>query len=328
VIVDSACYREGRRQAIEPDSLDLSRLRDGSQPGDFLWMGLHEPDPEEMSRVAAMFGLHPLAVDDSLTDHQRPKVEPYDDMLFVVLKTLWYVEERDLVETGQVSVFLGRDFVVTVRQGSGVSLASVRADLEAREHLLGFGPAAVAYAVCDRIVDAYEEVAAELETDVDEIESSVFSPDRSPATQDTQRIYVLKREVAEVRRAVQPLRMPMQRFATASYPFVPQDSANFFRDVADHVTRVSEVVETLDMLLSTAFDAHQTRISVQQNEDMRKISAWVAIAAVGTLVAGIYGMNFDHMPELGWRFGYPFALSLMAGLCLALYWQFRRSGWL
>ncbi|CAA9330535.1 MAG: Magnesium and cobalt transport protein CorA [uncultured Nocardioidaceae bacterium] len=288
-------------------------------------MGLHEPDAVEMKQVAAMFGLHPLAVEDSLTDHQRPKVEPYDDMLFVVVKTLWYVEERDEVESGQVSVFLGQDFVVTVRQGAGVSLAAVRADLEAREHLLGFGPAAVAYAVCDRIVDGYEEVAAELEADVDEVEASVFSQDR---TQDTQRIYVLKREVAEVRRAVQPLRVPMQRFAAATYPFVPAESANFFRDVADHVTRVTDVVETLDMLLSTAFDAHLARISVQQSEDMRKISAWVAIAAVGTLVAGIYGMNFDHMPELHWRYGYAWALALMVGASLVLHRVFKRSGWL
>ena len=328
MIVDSACYREGRRQAVEPGTLDLAGLRSGAHTGDFLWLGLHEPDTTEMKDVAARFDLHPLAVEDSLTGHQRPKVEPYDDMLFVVLKTLWYVEERDQVETGQVSVFLGRDFVVTVRQGSGVSLGSVRADLEAREHLLAFGPAAVAYAVCDRVVDGYEEVAAELEADVDEVEQAVFSPDRSPSGRDTERIYVLKREVAEVRRAVQPLRAPMQRFATAAYPFVPAESANFFRDVADHVTRVSEVVETLDTLLSTAFDAHQTRISVQQNEDMRKISAWVAIAAVGTLVAGIYGMNFDHMPELHWRYGYAWALGLMATSAVLLYRVFKRSGWL
>ncbi len=325
MIVDSACYRDGRRQQVPPESLDLAGLRSRSHAGDFVWMGLHEPDAVEMKQVAAMFGLHPLAVEDSLTDHQRPKVEPYDDMLFVVVKTLWYVEERDEVESGQVSVFLGQDFVVTVRQGAGVSLAAVRADLEAREHLLGFGPAAVAYAVCDRIVDGYEEVAAELEADVDEVEASVFSQDR---TQDTQRIYVLKREVAEVRRAVQPLRVPMQRFAAATYPFVPAESANFFRDVADHVTRVTDVVETLDMLLSTAFDAHLARISVQQSEDMRKISAWVAIAAVGTLVAGIYGMNFDHMPELHWRYGYAWALALMVGASLVLHRVFKRSGWL
>ena len=191
--------------------------------------------------------------------------------------------------------------------------------------MLGHGPSAVVYAVCDRVVDGYESVANMLMEDVDEVEASVFSADR---TQDTQRIYVLKREVAEVRRAVQPLRVPMQRFATASYPFVPPESSHFFRDVADHVTRVSEVIETLDMLLSTAFDAHLARISVQQNEDMRKISAWVAIAAVGTLVAGIYGMNFEHMPELRWRYGYPLVLVLLAVACLSLWRTFKRRGWL
>jgi magnesium transporter len=325
MIVDSACYRNGRRQPVEPETMDLTRLRSSSRTGDFVWMGLHEPDAAEMRQVAAMFQLHPLAVEDSVTGHQRPKVEPYDDMLFVVIKTLWYDGDRNEVETGQVAIFLGRDFVITVRQGTGVSLATVRADLEAREHLLAFGPAAVAYAVCDRVVDGYEEVAAELEADVDDVEASVFSPDRST---DTQRIYVLKREVAEFRRAVQPLRIPMQRFAAATYPFVPAESANFFRDVADHVTRVAEAVETLDMLLSTAFDAHLARISVQQNEDMRKISAWVAIAAVGTLVAGIYGMNFDDMPELHWRFGYAWALALMAAASVFLYRRFKRSGWL
>jgi magnesium transporter len=325
VIVDSACYRDGRRQPLEPETLDLARLRSGAHTGDFIWMGLHEPDTAEMRRVAGMFRLHPLAVEDSLTGHQRPKVEPYDDMLFVVLKTLWYDKRRDEVETGQVAIFLGRDFVITVRQGSGVSLSSVRADLEAREHLLGFGPAAVAYAVCDRIVDNYEEVAAALEDDVDEVEASVFSPER---THNTQRIYVLKREVAEVRRAVQPLRVPMLRFATGGYPFVPTESSHFFRDVADHVTRVSEVIETLDMLLSTAFDAHLARISVQQNEDMRRISAWVAIAAVGTLVAGVYGMNFTNMPELHWHYGYFYALGLMLVASVVLYRLFKKSGWL
>src|SRR4051794_19401887 len=188
--------------------------------GDFIWMGLHDPDADEMRRVAHMFDLHPLAVEDSLTTHQRPKVEPYEGMLFLVLKTLWYVDERDEVETGQVAMFIGQDFVITVRQGVGVSLANVRSDLETRSQLLSFGPAAVVYAVCDRVVDGYESVAAELETDVDEVETSVFSPQR---TRDTQRIYVLKREISEVRRAVQPLRGPMQRFASASYPLLNAD---------------------------------------------------------------------------------------------------------
>ncbi|WP_148572358.1 magnesium and cobalt transport protein CorA [Nocardioides caldifontis] len=325
MIVDSALYSGGERHDVTLDDGALGRFRASCAEGDFIWVGLHEPDAGQMAEMARIFGLHHLAVEDAMTPRQRPKVEPYDDMLFVVLKTLWYVDERDEVETGQVAMFIGSDFVVTVRQGAGVELSSVRHDLEDRPHLHGHGPSAVVYSVADRIVDGYEEVAAELETDVDEVEASVFSPQR---TQDSQRIYVLKREIAEVRRAVHPLRGPMQRFAVTSYPFLHEASGTFFRDIADHVSRVAEVVDSLDSLLSTAFEAHLARIQVQQNEDMRKISAWVAIAGVCTLVAGIYGMNFVHMPELEWELGYPFALALMVGSSVLLYRLFKRSGWL
>jgi magnesium transporter len=325
MIVDSALYSRGRRHEVELDETALKRLREQDVDGAFIWVGLHEPDAAEMERMRKVFGLHHLAVEDSLTRHQRPKVEPYDDMLFLVLKTLWYVDARDEVETGQVSMFIGPDYVVTVRQGSGVELSGVRQDLEHRSHLLGHGPSAVVYSVCDRVVDGYEEVAAELETDVDEVEESVFSPGRS---RDSRRIYVLKRELLEMRRAVHPLRLPMRRFAAVSYDLLHEDSGTFFRDIADHVTRVAENVDSLDALLSTALDAHLARISVEQNEDMRRISAWVAIAAVGTLVAGVYGMNFEHMPELGWRYGYAYAWGIMLAASLVLYRIFKRSGWL
>lgn len=329
MIVDSAWYRDGVRHPLDFDEEALRQLRwrfDREADNDgFVWVGLRDPEPAEMQRLADVFDLHPLAVEDALSAHQRPKVEPYDDMLFVVIKTLWYVDERDEVETGQVSMFIGHDFVVTVRQGEGLGLAGVRQDLEERTHLHGHGPSAVVYSVCDRIVDGYEEVAAELEKDVDEVEESVFSPGR---TQDSRRIYVLKREIAEFRRAVHPLRVPMQRFAATSYPHLHEDSGTFFRDIADHVVRVSEAVDELDQLLSAAFEAHLALINVAQNEDMRRISAWVAIAAVGTLVAGVYGMNFQDMPELGWRFGYAWALALMVVPGVVLYRIFRRSGWL
>ncbi len=325
MIVDSALYSGGGRHDVSLDDDVLARFRASCQAGDFIWVGLHEPDEAEMDELAKVFGLHHLAVEDAMTARQRPKVELYDDMLFVVLKTLWYVNERDEVETGQVSMFVGSDFVVTVRQGAGVELSSVRHDLEDRPHLHGHGPSAVLYSVADRIVDGYEVVAAELDTDVDEVEGSVFSPER---TQDSQRIYVLKREIAEVRRAVHPLRLPMSKFADVAYPYLHEDAGPFFRDIADHVTRVHEAVENLDSLLSTAFEAHLARIQVQQNEDMRKISAWVAIAGVCTLVAGIYGMNFEHMPELEWRYGYAIVLVVMAVVCFALYRRFKRIGWL
>src|SRR4051794_15838477 len=325
MIVDSALYRDGTRQPVQLDEHAMTRLRAEQEEDGFIWVGLHEPDADEMERMSKIFGLQQLAVEDSLTSRQRPKIEPYPDMLFLVVKTLWYVDARDEVETGQVAMFIGPDFVVTVRQGAGVELSGVRHDLEARAHLLGHGPSSVIYSVCDRVVDGYEAVAGELQVDVDEVEASVFSAER---THDSQRIYVLKREIAEVRRAVQPLQAPMRRFSDAAYPYMHEGSAPFFRDIADHVTRVTEVVENLDQLLSTAFEAHNTRIQTQQNEDMRKISAWVAIAAVGTLVAGIYGMNFEHMPELGWRYGYAWALGLMALASLALYRAFKKSGWL
>jgi magnesium transporter len=317
MIVDSALYRDGARVPIAYAKDDLAQVRAAtSDQGDFVWVGMHDPTGDELDEVAKVFDLHPLAVEDALHAHQRPKLERYDDTVFLVLKTLWYVDEDDAVETGEINLFVGRDFVISVRHGEGLELHTARLGLESRTTVLGHGPSAVVYAICDRVVDSYEEVAGQLEIDVDEVEESVFSPQR---THDSRRIYVLKRELAEVRRAVNPLRDPMKRFATGSVPVITGEAAPFFRDVADHLLRVSEAVETLDSLLSTAFDAHLARISVEQNQDMRKISAWVAIAAVGTLVAGIYGMNFTYMPELRWHYGYFFALGLMVVASVVLY---------
>jgi magnesium transporter len=326
MIVDSALYRGGSRVPVDCGKDDLTTMREAAvRDEDFVWVGLHEPGPDEMQEVSRVFELHPLAVEDALHAHQRPKLERYDDALFMVLKTLWYVDEDDAVETGEINLFVGADYVITVRHGRGTELHSARSDLEAQAAVLGHGPSAVVYAVCDRVVDSYEEVAAQVEIDVDEVETSVFSPTR---TQDSQRIYILKRELAEMRRAVNPLRDPMKRLAAGSVPGIVPEAEPFFRDVADHLSRVSESVDTLDSLLSTAFDAHLARISVEQNEDMRKISAWVAIAAVGTLVAGVYGMNFNDIPELSWHFGYFYALGLMVVLSGVLYRVFKKSGWL
>jgi len=326
MIVDSALYRDGVRVRVDCHKEDLTAVRDqATGEGDFVWVGLHQPAQDELDQVAKVFSLHPLAVEDAVKAHQRPKLERYDDALFLTLKTLWYVDDNDAVETGEINMFVGRNYVVSVRHGSGAELHSARLDLEERTAVLGHGPSAVVYAICDRVVDEYESVLDSLQEDVDEVESSVFSPDR---TQDSQRIYVLKRELSEARRAVAPLREPMKRFAAGSVPLVSQEAAPFFRDVADHVIRVAENIESLDSLLSTAFDAHMARISLQQNEDMRKISAWAAIAAVGTLIAGNYGQNFDHMPELHWRYGYYMALGLMLGASFFLYRQFKKSGWL
>ncbi|NYG55846.1 magnesium/cobalt transporter CorA [Nocardioides perillae] len=326
MIVDSALYRAGQRVDVADHSPgDLRALRACAGEGDFVWVGLHEPTGPELEEVRAVFGLHELAVEDALHAHQRPKLERYDDSLFLVLKTLWYVDEDDAVETGEVNLFLGADFVVTVRHGHGGSLSRSRRDLERHQQVLAHGPAAVFYAVCDQVVDEYEAVGAALEEDVDEVEASVFSPER---TDDAARIYTLKRELAEVRRAVLPLREPMRRLAGGEVSGVAGETAPYFRDVADHLQRVAEVVDSLDALLSTAFDAYVARVQVQQNDDMRRISASVGLIAAPTLVGSVYGMNFEQMPELGWRFGYPFALAVMALSSLVVWLVARRAGWL
>ncbi|MGA8258190.1 MAG: magnesium/cobalt transporter CorA [Nocardioides sp.] len=326
MIVDSAVYRGGKRLEVECNAHDYAALRTAaSGDGDFVWVGLYQPSEMELTEVAEAFGLHPLAVEDAFKAHQRPKLELYAGSLFLVLKTLWYVDADDQVETGEINLFVGDDFVVTVRHGHGSQLQAARQFLEESESVLTHGPSSVIYAVCDTVVDAYVTVVDDLQEDVDEVESSVFSAQR---TRDSARIYTLKREIAEVRRAVLPLREPMRRFASGEVPGVDAETAPFFRDVVDHLTQAAEVVDTLDGLLSTAFDAHVAAISVQQNDDMRKISAGAALVVVPTLIAGIYGMNFDHMPELHWSFGYPFALILMGSVSGGLWWFFKRSGWL
>jgi magnesium transporter len=326
VIVDGALYRKGQRIEVDCFPHEFDKMRaEATEQGDFVWVGLYKPSEGELGDVAKSFGLHPLAVEDAIKAHQRPKLERYGDSLFLTLKTLWYVDAEDAVETGEINLFAGRDFVITVRHGRGLELHSARSRLESQSAVLDHGPSAVIYAVCDTVVDGYTDVVAELEVDVDEIETSVFSPAR---TNDSTRIYVLKREIAEVRRAVMPLREPMRKFADGLVDGVERDAAPFFRDVLDHLNQAAEIVDSLDGLLSTAFDAHLARITVQQNDDMRKISAGAALVVVPTLIAGIYGMNFKHMPELHWLLGYPFALALMVLASGLLWFLFKRSGWL
>lgn len=336
MIIDWAVYRHGHR--IHPSEREAAEEHDPSaaigaakavakrSDGAFVWVGLHDPTAEEMEAVAQVFHLHQLAVEDATVAHQRPKLERYPGThVFMVLKTLWYLDDQDAVETGEISVFVGDDFVVTVRHGQGGELAVTRRDLEEQQEVLGHGPFSVLYSVCDRVVDDYEQVAEALQNDVDEVELQVFSEVRS---RDFRRIYTLKRELAEFRRAVSPLREPLTRLAHGEVPEMNPKAAAFFRDVADHAILTTDHVENLDELLSSAHDAHMARISVQQNDDMRKISAWVAMAAVPTLLAGIYGMNFRNMPELRWHYGYFMVLGVMAVACLSLYRIFKRSGWL
>ncbi|MDF3299870.1 magnesium/cobalt transporter CorA [Streptomyces tropicalis] len=333
MIVDCAVYRDGHRIEGPDDFSDA--LAAARRAGGFVWVGLHEPSAEEFELVTEEFGLHPLAVEDALKAHQRPKLEVYDDSLFVVLKPVMYEQDSDTVSTGEIMIFLGDAFVVTVRHSDGGGLAAVRRRLEQEPEMLGKGPTSVLYAIADTVVDHYLDVATELQTDLEELEAEVFSPDGGGSRHTASRIYGFKRQITEFRRATGPLALPMSRLSGSStgtlgaaVPFVDDKARPFFRDVSDHLTRVNESVEGLDRLVSDILSAHLAQISVQQNDDMRKISAWAAMAAVPTMIAGIYGMNFDHMPELHWFWSYPTVIVVMAGLEVLLYRLFKRRGWL
>ncbi|MFH8714483.1 magnesium and cobalt transport protein CorA [Streptomyces zaomyceticus] len=327
VIVDSAIYRDGRRTDGPADLSDA--LDEARAAGDaFLWVGLHKPTEAEFDHVASEFALHPLAVEDALKAHQRPKLEVYDDSLFAVLKPVVYEPESDRVSSGELMLFIGASFVVTVRHGEGAPLAEVRRRLEADPEVLKHGPTAVLYAVSDAIVDHYLDVAGELQVDLEELEADVFAPTGGNPANTAERIYTAKRQVLEFRRASGPLAGPLARLTAGSVPFVNEESHPFFRDVNDHLLRANEQVEGLDRLLSDVLSAHLAQMGVRQNDDMRKISAWAAMAAVPTMVAGVYGMNFEHMPELHWVASYPVVIVVMVGIVVALYRLFKRRGWM
>jgi magnesium transporter len=326
-ILDCAVYEQGERRKGD---LDLSEAYEaGRENGDgasrFVWIGLKEPSPEEFDSVAREFHLHELAVEDAIKAHQRPKIEDYDGTLFVVLKTASYHDDTETVEIGEILVFVGDGFIVTVRHGSASALDEVRRSAESRPDLLRCGPGYVLHGIVDHVVDDYEPVLAGIEDDIEELEEQVFSPQR---INPTERIYKLKREVLQMHRATAPLVEPLDKLAKGAYDPVHPDIHEYFRDVYDHVVRANETVDGYRETLNGILDANTAQVSVRQNEDMRKISAWVAILAVPTMLAGIYGMNFEHMPELTWTFGYPAALVLMAVLCISLYRYFKRVGWL
>ncbi|MCT2588733.1 magnesium/cobalt transporter CorA [Streptomyces sp. N2-109] len=327
VIVDCALYRDGRRSE-GPSAFSAALTQAREAPDAFLWIGLYEPTQEEFARVTSAFRLHPLAVEDALAAHQRPKLEIYDDSLFLVLKPVSYEERTGAVSTDELMVFVGDSFVVTVRHGETNPLGAVRERLEREPQVLRHGPTAVMYAVSDAVVDDYTEVAAELQVDLDELEEEVFTPGGVSRGKVAERIYASKRQLLEFRRAVGPLSEPMERLTRAGVPFVPKHSRPFFRDISDHLIRVNEQVEGLDRLLSDILYAQLAQMGVRQNDDMRKISAWAAMFAVPTMIAGVYGMNFEHMPELGWPWTYPAVIALMLGACLLLFRFFKRRGWL
>ena len=329
-VVDCAVYIDGKRlegRWNHRDAIAEVRRREEG----FVWVGLHEPDAEQIDDIAEVYGLHPLAVEDAVHAHQRPKIERYDEMVFSVFKTVRYVAHaspttaNEIVESGELMCFVWKDFVITVRHGQHSGLRRVRRMLEDEPEHLALGPAAVLHSIADHIVDAYLDVSAAVEGDIDTIEAEVFAPYSALGAD---QIYLMKREVLELRRAVQPLVTPLRRLSEGYSPLVPTEVRSYFRDVDDHLATVSERVAQFDELLTTLVDAVLAKITLRQNNDMRKITAYAALLAVPTMFAGIYGMNFDYMPELHWTFGYPLVIVVILVICGWLFRTFRRNRWL
>ncbi|WP_189321346.1 magnesium and cobalt transport protein CorA [Streptomyces flaveus] len=330
-VVNCVAYEDGTRV---PGGRDLvETVEQISKAGDgFVWLGLHEPTEAEFAGIAELFDLHPLAVEDAVDAHQRPKLERYGETLFAVFKTVCYVEHTELtatsevVNTGEIMVFVGHHFVITVRHGRHGSLGPLREELEADPQQLAKGPAAVLHAIADHVVDDYLNVTDSVQADIDQVETDVFSANGARA--DPGRIYQLKRELLELKRAVAPLNRPLMDLATRPIRVVDPEIQAYFRDVSDHLLRATEQIAAFDELLNSILQAHLAQVSVAQNEDMRKITAWAALIAVPTMVCGVYGMNFEHMPELHWKLGYPMTLGVIATACFVLYRGFKRNGWL
>lgn len=326
MIVDCAVYTKGARR---PGTLDLiDALEAASDPDSFVWVGLYEPDEQEFEAVREEFALHELAVEDAVKAHQRPKIEVYDEDLFVVLKTARYDDERESVEFAELQLFIGDSYVVTVRHGEASALSDVRRSIEADLDRIRCGPMAVLHAVIDRVVDDYSPVIQGLDNDMAEIEDAVFATDRPRGFDPSQRIFKLKREVLDFYRNTEPLMEPISRLAAGQIPGAHPELGTYFRDVEDHLKRTVSAVSHYRDLLTDVLDANLAQVTVRQNDDMRTISAWLAIGGFPTVLGAIYGMNFENMPELEQRLGYPLVMLLMLGICLYLYRRFKRIGWL
>jgi len=323
MIVDYALYQNGHRYT-EPSNLPelISKAR---AEGGFVWLGLAEPTQMEFDKIVGDFRFHPLAIEDAINAKQRPKFEEYPGVQFCVLKTVFYDEVKSLVSTGEIFCFIGEYFIVVVRHGDGAPLQNTRHALESNPEHLAKGPYAVLHAVIDHVIDCYIDIAAELEADVVQVENDVFNERKKT---NSAAIYFLKREIIEFRHAIDPLLSPLQKLASEGAAHVPNTLTPFFRDTLDHLSRASDAAAGLDSLLVSALQADMAHVQVQQNADMRKITSYVALASVPTMVAGIYGMNFDVMPELRWKFGYPLVVGSLVLVTAILYRKFKKSGWL
>lgn len=347
--VDCGVYVDGFRQpGVYTHAQALARVREiplagadaagaGAAATDhhsqnaFVWIGLHEPNEHQMKELGEIFGLHPLAIEDAVLAHQRPKLERYDETLFLVLKTVNYVPHesmalaREIVETGEIMIFVGKDFVITVRHGEHGGLSDVRKRLDADPEKMRLGPYVVMHAIADRIVDHYLAVAGLMAVDIDAIEETAFAPD---SRTDIEPIYLIKREVVEFRRCVNPLAVPFHRMQTEHKDLIAKEVRRYLRDVADHQAQAADQISSYNEMLSSLVQAALAQVGMQQNVDMRKISAWAGLIAVPTMIAGIYGMNFEFMPELHWAWGYLMVITVMVAICVLLYRNFRRRNWL
>lgn len=322
MITGREIYVEGKKT----DSTDLKEMRETCRRrGGMAWVSLEEPTEEELVSVADEFGFHPLAVEDAVEAHQRPKVEHYGETIFVVLRSAKYLDETESVVFGEVHLFVGRDFVVTVRHGGTESLSAVKRGLESEPEMLGRGPLAVLYAVMDHVVDGYSPVLDGLENDIDEVEAEVFagSADGKPS----QRVYLLSRQIMQFHRVTRPMSEALDGLREENV-LSDREMRRYFRDVRDHSSRVNERVEGLRDLVSNILSVNLSIVGAEQNDQTKRISAWAAILIVPTIVTGIYGMNFDYMPELAFPFGYPASLVLMFAISFFLYRSFKRRGWL
>ncbi|GGQ72026.1 magnesium and cobalt transport protein CorA [Streptomyces asoensis] len=337
-IVRAVLYRDGVR-VLAPATLSETYRALREQPSGMAWIGLARPTESELHSLAAEFGLHPLAVEDAKEAHQRPKLERYGDTLFVVLRAARYLDAPEEIDFGELHVFVGPDFVITVRHAAAPDLSAVRRRMEETPELLKLGPEAVLYAILDAVVDGYAPVVSGVQNDIDEIETEVFRGD--PAV--SRRIYELSREMVEFQRATRPLVGMLHGLMAGFSKYGTDDELQrYLRDVADHVTHTSERVDGFRQALTEILTVNATLVTQQQNAEMRalaeagfeqneeikKISSWAAILFAPTLVGTIYGMNFAHMPELRWGLGYPFAIVLMAVVCVSLYVVFKRRDWL
>jgi magnesium transporter len=319
-VINCVAYAAGRRRA----DVDLDQACPADASGDFLWVGLHEPDQELLRTVQKRFGLHDLAVEDAFNAHQRPKLEIYGDSIFVALRTAQLIDRK--VQFGETHIFAGRGYVVTVRHGSTTAYREVRARCEGVPKMLEKGESFVVYSIMDFIVDNYFPVIHQLEAEADAMEEEVFSHRTDKA--DVERIYELRHELLLMRRAVQPLQEVCNRIMRFDVPLIDHAMNDYFRDIQDHVIQVVESIDNLRDLLASALEANMLLLSLAQNDVTKKLTGWAAILSIPLAIASVYGMNFKHMPELDMSYGYPITMAVILGLCCLLFYRFRRAGWL